>query len=372
MIPRLTLHAFIERACTRHNNKYTYGDVVYKNMHTKVVISCPIHGVFLQTPDSHLRGNGCPACTGSIPHTTESFIQTASIVHKSKYTYDKAIYGASNKEKITITCPIHGDFQQEASSHLCGHGCPYCAGHDQKDTAYFVNKAILVHGDKYDYSKATYVKASLPVEIVCKEHGSFLQPPNSHLAGHGCAKCYWSRSGDVKRHTTDLFVSIAKEIHGNTYDYSNSVYSCSQDKVEIVCPVHGSFWQAPAKHIYGQGCPTCKASTGALSVKKCLFTKKIVHSLEYKFNDCADVNPLPFDFAVYTDASKNILKCLIEFDGRQHYEAIEFFGGEKALLLTQLHDAIKNQYCEDNGIKLIRIPYWDIEKIPEILDREIE
>ena len=113
-------------------------------------------------------------------------------------------------------------------------------------TINFIEKAKAVHGDKYDYSKVEYVKAKEKVCIICQEHGEFWQTPNNHLRGEGCPFCYGS-----KKLTTEEFISKAKQIHGNKYDYSNVNYVNKYTKVCIICPEHGEFWQKPSNHLKG-------------------------------------------------------------------------------------------------------------------------
>lgn len=122
---RLTKSEFIERARKVHGDKYDYSKVKYVNNNTKIEIICPEHGPFWQTPHNHLQTKGCPACGKSQPNTTESFIKKARAVHGTKYNYN-LVHFTRNKDKVEIVCPIHGQFWQEANSHLQGHGCPRC------------------------------------------------------------------------------------------------------------------------------------------------------------------------------------------------------------------------------------------------------
>ena len=119
--------------------------------------------------------------------TTQEFIERANKVHNGKYDYSKAIF-VNTSSNVTIICPIHGEFVQNARNHYRGSGCPKCAG-NYLDQEYFIQKANIKHNGRYDYSKVKYVDSSTLVEIVCKRHGSFLQKPNSHLMGCGCPKC---------------------------------------------------------------------------------------------------------------------------------------------------------------------------------------
>ena len=119
-------------------------------------------------------------------------------------------------------------------------------------TEEFIKKAREVHGDKYDYSKVEYVGSESKVCIVCPEHGEFWQAPHTHLRGGGCPICV----GRAKMRTSD-FIKRAKSIHGNKYDYSKAEYKGVFDKVCIICPDHGDFWQSAHSHLNGNGCPQC-------------------------------------------------------------------------------------------------------------------
>lgn len=116
----------------------------------------------------------------------------------------------------------------------------------------FIKESISIHGNKYDYSKVDYVNNREKVCIICPEHGEFWQSPMKHLSGQGCPLC-----STTKKNTTDNFISDAKAVHGNKYDYSKVKYVNNRTKVCIICPEHGEFWQEPHNHLKGRGCPIC-------------------------------------------------------------------------------------------------------------------
>lgn len=118
-----------------------------------------------------------------------AFITKAEIIHNKKYDYSNIEFKNSH-EKIEIICSKHGSFWQSPYSHVYSHGCPVCYGSFKKTIEEFVIEAIKVHGDKYDYSKANYRNNKSKIEIVCKNHGSFYQRPDSHIyKKYGCPKC---------------------------------------------------------------------------------------------------------------------------------------------------------------------------------------
>lgn len=189
---KLTLKEFIEKAKKVHNNKYDYSLVEYKNSTTKIKIICPIHGEFMQTSKDHLAGKGCILCGGHKKSSLEEFISRAKKVHGNKYDYSKARY-INAKKPICITCPKHGDFWQTPDNHIRGQGCKLCANNAfkkmyKKEQALFISKAIEIHGNKYDYSLVDYVNNKTAVKIICLIHGIFMQPPITHYKS-GCPKC---------------------------------------------------------------------------------------------------------------------------------------------------------------------------------------
>ena len=246
-----TTETFINAARRVHGDKYDYSKVNFINGTTEVTIICPIHGEFQQKPSVHLNGSGCQKCAGNVKYTTETFIEAAKNVHGNKYDYSKVEY-INSSTKVTIICPIHGEFQQLPSEHLQGKGCIHCAGKAKYTTETFIAAAREVHGEKYDYSKVEYVNSSTKVTIICPIHGEFQQRATEHLKGKGCIHC----AGKAK-YTKETFIAAAREVHGEKYDYSKVEYINSQTKLTIICPVHGEFQQTPADHLRGSGCPKC-------------------------------------------------------------------------------------------------------------------
>ena len=349
-----TTEEFIESAKKIHGDKYDYSKVKYDLAKKPVIIVCPIHGEFKQTPLNHLKGAGCKKCSGTSRSSTDEFIDNAKKIHGDKYDYSK-VYYVNNKTKVKIICPIHGEFEQKPNTHLNGSGCYFCgkslAGDKIKsDSETFIELARKVHGEKYDYSKVDYKSAKSLVKIICPTHGEFEQIASYHLSGNGCKKC---GSRNIP-YSSEEYIEAAKKIHGDRYKYDDLNYVNAQTPVEITCKKHGNFLQKPSYHLSGQGCPKCNESKGHTFLRKILMSNGIIFNEEKKFEDCTNnfegryCVKLPFDFYI---PSKN---TIIEYDGVQHY--VPSFG-KTSFEITKRNDKIKNQYCKKNGIKLIRIPY---------------
>lgn len=256
-----TTETFIEKAQKKHGDKYDYSKVEYKDSLTKVTITCPTHGEFEQVPSAHLRGYGCPKCANkkrgdTFRFTKEEFVNNANIIHRNKYDYSKVDF-VNYETKVTITCPIHGDFEQTPHLHLIQKsGCPKCKGRNLSQEE-IIDKFKQVHGEKYYYDKTKYVKMHDKVIITCPTHGDFEQTPSKHILGQGCPLCAKEKRVMDNILTTEEFIAKAREIHGEKYDYSKVEYKGTYEKVTIICPKHGEFEQVANYHLNGHGCQHC-------------------------------------------------------------------------------------------------------------------
>ena len=169
-------------------------------------------------------------------------------------------------------------------------------------TETFVEEASKIHNNKYDYSKVVYEKMKKGVCIVCPEHGEFIQTPYKHLLGRGCPKCGVIKNSKSRTKTTENFIGKAKKIHGNKYDYSKTEYVGAHTKVCIICPEHGEFYQEPAAHLSGQGCPVC----GRMST-----TKSLTKSEERFIEEARKIHGDKYDYSKvkYVNTDTNV--CII-------------------------------------------------------------
>ena len=295
--------------------------------------------------------------------TTAEFIQEAKQIYGNKYDYSKVNY-INGSSKICIVCPIHGEFQQNARSHLKGHGCPKCNGGIKSTTEDFIKKAKELYNNRYDYSKVKYINNYTKVCIICPEHGEFWTTPNIHLDNHACPKC----SDLIKNHTKyslEDFINKANKIHNNRYSYKKVHYINNKTHVIITCPIHGDFKQRPDKHLIGQGCPKCNHSHGENEVERILISNNIKYECQYIINIDKEINP---SGKAYIDFYLPDYNLFIEYNGEQHYIAKEHFGGEIRLKIQQKRDTFVRNYCRENNIRLLEISYTE-KNIKEIIDK---
>lgn len=380
MPKKLTQEEIVRRFREVHGDFYDYSKVEYVDSGTKVCITCPIHGDFFQTPYTHYsQGCGCPQCGVNTAAKgknmgTDGFVKKARKIHGDKYDYSKTQY-ITSKEKVCITCPEHGDFWQIPNNHLNGCGCPTCsiisaANKNRKDTEYFIKLARSVHGNRYVYDKSVYISNQTKLIITCKKHGDFLQLPANHTQGAGCPLCKAELLSETQRDDTSTFVSKAKKVHGNDFDYSLVEYVKKDVKVKIICNKCGRvFEQTPNSHLCGTGCPHCNSSKGEERIAEFLLNNGISFIRQY----CVKPNDLFCKTKLFkVDFFLPDINTMIEFNGEQHYIPIEHFGGESKYLKQHERDMVLRQYCKNNKIKLIEIPYIEYENIHTILKKELK
>ena len=224
------------------------------------------------------------------------FIEKSSIKHNNFYSYEYSIY-INNNTNIIITCPTHGNFTQSPKNHyLKGCGCPKC-GNEKRSTSSskglekFINESNKIHKNKYEYLKSIYVNTNTKIIITCTEHGDFEQLPLHHIKGVGCSKC-----ANNYNKTNPEFIEISNTKHNNKYNYDKTIFLNNNKKVIITCPQHGDFEQLPYHHIKGFGCKKCSDSKGELFIDNYLINNNINFSRNKTFEDCKYKSKLKFDF----------------------------------------------------------------------------
>lgn len=188
---------------------------------------------------------------------TEDFITKARAVHGDRYDYSKVEY-KTRKELVTITCSIHGDFEQVALYHTGGRGCHQCGkSAKKKKPEDYIAEVTSVHNGRYGYDKTVYKSATGKITIKCPVHGYYEQQANNHLNGSGCRKCADEANASNYAKSQDQFIREASSAFEGKYNYNDVDYINSHTHISITCPVHGEFTKMPYAHIAGQGCPNC-------------------------------------------------------------------------------------------------------------------
>ena len=357
---------FLEKAKVKFGDKFDYSKVDYIRADIPVTIVCPIHGEFEKTPTSFLVSkHGCNKCANQSNSdakriTQEEFITRSKQLYSDKFTYEKTQY-INSETKLIVTCRIHGDFLTKPSDFLKGHSCPKCKGEQtakfnretkRQTQEEFIKKCKLLYGNLFSYDKVIYINSRTKVLIhsnLCNE--DFYEVPANFLQGRAKKK-YLGLNYIKQNLSKEAFIQRSKLIHGEDYDYSKCNYVDTKTKVEIICPKHGSFWQTPGNHIWNrQGCPVCNQSRGENMIANILDNLKINYKRQYVVN--TNNRKYEIDFCFFLK-DKIIF---IEYNGQQHYQPIEFFGGEERFKEQVQRDEEVRQYCKNNNIILLEYKY---------------
>ena len=261
---------FINRSNKIFNSKYDYSLVEYKNVNSLVKIICPIHGVFEKRPKAHLKGEGCKECKFG----TESFIEKSKKIHLDKYDYTKVIY-KSAVEFVKIICPIHGEFEQNPQLHLRGNGCQKCGKKITKDE--FLQKSKLIHNNKYDVLEFSNSKTK--AVFICPIHGQFIQNPQDHLKGHGCASCGFERS--VSKNEEKWLDSLGIKNEFRQFPINKYIVDGFNPETKTIYEFDGDFWHGNPNFFKADDINPVSNKTFGRLYKNTLNKRKHLESLGY-------------------------------------------------------------------------------------------
>ena len=234
-------------------------------------------------------------------------------------------------------------------------------------TEKFIERSIAAHGDAYDYGKVDYTGGDLPVIIGCKTCGKdFMQSPSVHVKKHGCPHC----GGRTPVSMAEFLRRCKAKWGDSAYDYSEVTLSNMKERIRIKCNTCGHKFERSASHHSREkstsgGCPLClyPQYSGELAIESILIGNEITFEKQKYFSGLGQRR---FDFYLPDQ------KACIEYDGEQHFMPVKFFGGQARYEAQKKRDAAKADFCEQNGIKLIRIPYTiPADRIEEEIVRKL-
>jgi Zn finger protein HypA/HybF involved in hydrogenase expression len=222
-----------------------------------------------------------------------------------------------------------------------------------------------------------YTGADKHISIKCLTCGNINnQRPSDFMSGKRCKSCGIKRRANYRLETARTqFKSKLFLKYGHKIELIGE-YLGAKEFTDFKCNTCENLFNTTPVSVTNKnvkfGCPLCgHSSSGETRIKEYFDLNKIVYETEFSFSDLVYKYKLKFDFAVFPNLNKDSPLLLIEFDGQQHFKPISHFGGEEALQSTRIRDELKNKYCDENGLKLLRIPYWDYERIEEILEKEV-
>lgn len=316
-----------------------------------------IHDIVWEiAPSNALQGNGCPECHSERikERKTRSHKKYLELLSKKNPFIIPLEKYIDCKTPIKHKCLIHNvDWYPIPDNLLKGCGCPECS----KDKISLKNKKSnetyikSIKGRNF-MALGEYKNASTPILHKCLIDGyEWYASPANILSGTGCPKC-----GGTLKKTQEEYETQVRSI--NPYVEPVGEYISARTPLLHRCKKCNHIWNVtPYSILAGTGCPNCKKSKGEIKISEFLTSENITYVSQKTFNNCRDKLPLPFDFYL---PDYNI--C-IEYDGEQHFRSVEFFGGEEKFEELKKHDNIKNNYCKENGIDLLRIPYYEYNNI---------
>lgn len=333
---------------------------VYEKSHVKIQVKCLVCGhIWYASPSNLLKGHGCPLCAKkSITKTHEEFV---SQMHNINPKIDIIGNYIKDNVKIDVKCNVCGhEWKPKPSNLIQGFGCPKCYEKSRLNThddfllrMKSINKDISIIGK--------YTGANNKILCRCNICSHEWSPKaNALLSGHGCPECFHNS----RRKSHNDFVNQLNEINPDITIIGE--YKNNKTKIKCKCDKCGYVWEtAPTQLLSGRGCRKCATSKGEKKIMLYLKENNIDYFHQHTFDDCKDIKLLPFDFYIPEN------NTVIEYDGEQHFRPVDYFGGIEKYQIGKRHDEIKNQYCNDNNINLIRIPYTDFNNISYILDNKL-
>ena len=357
--------SFINKSRDKFADKFSYYNTYYVNNKSKLRLNCLLHGEFEVTPKQHfesISGN-CPSCKKDL--TLNNFIDLIKLKFKDKFTFEKTVYSGSKKDLI-ITCKEHGDFITKPNNILKSiYGCPSCHlryknRYKSKDVESVIKDLNLIHNNKYIYTELNSVKRSEIIEVLCPLHGSFFPTLSSHLLGSGCNSCSQIKNQIKRKRSLKKFIELSNKVHNNKYNYKKSIYINSITPLEIICTIHGSFWQRPDCHYNRRHqCLVCSEhftrSKKEIQLYNLLLEKE--SSIVYSYRP---------DWLLGKELDIFIpdLNLAVEYNGMvYHHSSITDNKFLNTFTKTSCYHKSKYALCKKNGIDLIHIfEFEDFDK----------
>ncbi len=359
---------YVHECQEKHPNIEVLG--IYINANTAILHRCKIDDyMWSARPTNILSGAGCPKCANNIKYTQQEYIE---LLNKKNPNISLIGEYINMNTPILHYCKKH-DIKWDISPYhaLEGCGCTQCG--KEKIT----NKKRSTHekyiSDLYSIRNDIevleyYIDSKTPILHRCKIHNVIWSIcPSNALGGKGCPKCKTNKiSNSLKKDNLWYTEKLKTE---RPHIVALEEYVDYDTKIKHYCTIHQYEWMDSPRCVFRDiGCPKCTGYKNEIMISDWLDKNNILYIRQYRFDDCKDKRTLPFDFYL-----PNLNVC-IEYDGRQHYESIDFAGkgsdwSKEQLKITQYHDEIKNKYCKNNNIKLLRISY--LQNIEEELQNFI-
>lgn len=347
------LYQFKEKLYKLYGSEYTVLSKSYKTINNKLKVRHNVCGNVLEVyPKELLRTDICYYCHGGIKKNNSQFIKDVWQAVSNEYTFLDQYVNSSTKIRVKHN-KCGTIYKTTPNNFLRGHGrCPKCTLKEDlkpKNTKTFKEQLEDLHPNQYEVLDP-YVNNHTKIRVkhlVCGHVWSVM--PKNLLHRSGCPYC----ANNIKSNTAQ-FIKKVKSKYGDQYTILDK-YKTNKIKLRVRCNNCGHVWKIkPDNLLNGCGCPQCASSKGEKYVLKALTKLNIKEVSQKTFKDLKNPKTnyaLRFDFYI-----PDYNMC-IEYDGKQHYKPINYFGGIDGYKSRKYRDQLKNQYCKEHNIKLLRIPY---------------
>lgn len=302
--------------------------------------------------------------------THEEFLEDVRLLVEDEYT----VLGGytRTKDKLEMKHNTCGHvWEITPNNFLKGKRCPNCANDTRfkgKTQDMFVEDVNSIYEGKFAVV-GEYKGSFTPIKMYCKAHEyTFSKLPKVVLSGTRiCKHCRGEYMSEIQRKSEDVFLQELKNRHKGKL-VCNSAYVNTHTKIDFECTACEIVFSAePNAVLRISGCPECSSSWGEKYTKQYLIENEVLFEVQKTFPGCKDKKLLKFDFYLPE------YNMLIEYDGKQHFEPVEFFGGVTSYEEQVRKDKIKTEYARRERIKLVRIPYTVTgDSIAEVLNRSIK
>lgn len=338
------------------NSEYTLVEgEKFTGRHERVRLKCSKGHDTFKSPLQIERGVGCAVCKGNAKLTTE---QVREKVEKKGFSLPEGFEYKGSGAKNSFICPNGHLVDMKLFDIEKGVGCRFCSRNQP-----WTLERVKQYTDPLNITILEYVEpinAKHHMTVRCSKGHTFSITPRALTYGVGCSRCN-KTTGRVSLEVMKERLELVNLKLVNDNDYVNV-----STKIKVICTNNHITEVAPSNVYSGHGCKLCKTSVGENLVMEALEELEVRYEREKTFDTCKNVLPLPFDFYIED------LNLLIEYDGIQHYEAIDFFGGQKHLEYVQFLDSIKTKWCEENGVELLRIPYTSEKDTKSIVKKAVK
>lgn len=309
--------------------------------------------VYKARPSNFLRGDRCPYCSGNAKKTDEEFKQEVFGLVGNEYTFLEPYVNAKAKLKVKHN-KCGNVYEITPNSFFRGNRCPHCYGHIKKTDKEFRKEVYNLVGNEYTFLDP-YVNDYTKIKVKHNKCGNVYEvTPSNFFTGTRCPYC----SGKHQK-TDEEFKQEVYDLVGNEYVFLDT-YVNNYTKLKVKHKTCGNVYEVTPTHfLIGTRCPYCNISKGELILNKLLDTLNINYETQKTFKDLKDKTYLSYDFYIPSQS------ILIEYQGLQHYEPIDYFGGETKFKNQQKHDQMKFDYAREHGYNLILVPYT-ADTLPKI------